>query len=308
MPVKTEVLQIKSLELSSMSYKIVITILRLIARLPLSVLYVFSSMLWPVVYYVIRYRRKVTRQNLLRSFPEKDLKEIKRIERAFYRHMCDIVVETLKTLHVSDEEMQRRISVDGLDIIEKTAEEGHPVFLLNGHFGNWEWAAEVVRRMKNPTVHGYIYEPLASPIVDQVMRDLRQHYNTLLIAKQQAARTILRMKRDKKSYFIGFIADQRPKRNSLHHWTTFLHQDTPYMVGAEELGRHVDAVCLYQHIEQPRRGHYKMTIECLQPVEGEEYPYTVAYLRRLEQDIQAAPELWLWTHKRWKHKREVKSE
>ena len=155
-----------------MKYKITISILRAIAHLPLSVLYAFSSACWPVLYYLIRYRRKVTRQNLLRSFPEKDLKEIKRIERAFYRHTCDIVVETLKTLHISDEEMQRRITVEGLDIIEKTAEEGHPVFLLNGHFGNWEWAAEVVRRMKEPKVHGYIYEPLASPVVDQVMRDI----------------------------------------------------------------------------------------------------------------------------------------
>ena len=289
-----------------MKYKILISTLRLIARLPLAILYAFCSALWPVLYYIIRYRRKVTRQNLTRSFPEKSLKEIKAIERKTYRHICEIAVETLKQLHISDKEMQRRITITGLDLIEQIAEAGHPVFMLNGHFGNWEWAAEVVRRMKKPTVHGYIYEPLASEAIDHVMRDLRGFYGTQLIAKKQAARTILLMKRQHQSYFIGFIADQRPKRTSLNHWTTFLHQDTPYMVGAEELGRHVDAVCLYEHMEQPRRGYYHITIERLKPVEGEEYPYTMAYLRRLEQDIQEAPHLWLWTHKRWKHKR-VKS-
>lgn len=289
-----------------MKYKITIFILRLIARLPLGVLYVFSSMLWPVLYYVVRYRRKVTHQNLLRSFPEKSLKEIKHIERQFYRHLCDIFIETFKTFHISDKEMQRRITITGLDIIEKAAAEGHPVFLLNGHFGNWEWAAEVTRRMKAPTTYGYIYAPLANETFNKVMIELRSFYRSELIPKPQAARTILRMKREHDSYFIGFIADQRPNRHSLHHWTTFLHQDTPYMVGAEELGRRVDAVYLYQHIGQTRRGHYAMSIESLKPVEGEEYPYTIDYLHRLEQDIREHPELWLWTHKRWKHKRKTK--
>ena len=286
-----------------MKYKILIFSLRAIAHLPLAVLYAASSALWPVLYYIIRYRRKVTRQNLQRSFPEKDLKVIKHIERQFYRHLCDIVVEIVKTLHISDRQMQRRISISGLDIIEEAAANGHPVFLLSGHYGNWEWSGEVARRMKSPKIRGFIYEPLASKTFDQMMIAVRKFYKTMLIPMKKAARTALQLKREHKSYFIGFIADQRPSRHSLRHWTTFLNQDTPYMVGAEELGRHADAVCLYVHMEQPRRGYYNISIERLKPVEGEEYPYTMAYLRRLEEDIQEAPHLWLWTHKRWKHKR-----
>ena len=208
-----------------MTYKILIFFLRAIAHLPLAVLYAVSSALWPPIYYIIRYRRKITRQNLERSFPEKSLKEIKRIERAFYRHICDIVVETLKTLHISDKEMQRRIEVTGLDIVEEVASQGHPVFMLNGHYANWEWAAEATRRMKIPETKGYIYDPPASEIFDKAMIDIRKFYNTLLIPMKQAARTTLRLKREHQSYFIGFIADQRPSRHSLRHWTTFLHQD-----------------------------------------------------------------------------------
>lgn len=289
-----------------MTYKITIFILRLIAHLPLGVLYVFSSMLWPVLYYVVRYRRKVTRQNLLRSFPEKTLQEIKHIERQFYRHLCDIFTETVKQLHISDKEMRRRISISGIDIIEKAAREGHPVFYLTGHYCNWEWTGEVTRRMEAPEKSGYIYAPLASKTIDRIMHDIRSFYPGDLIPKNKAARTILTMKRKYDSYFIVFIADQRPTRHSLHHWTTFLNQDTPYMVGGEELGRHVDAVYIYIHMKQVRRGYYTMDVERIEPVEGEEYPYTISYMRMLEKDIREHPELWLWTHKRWKHKRKTK--
>lgn len=286
-----------------MKTKIALFLVRLLATLPLSLLYAMSSTVWPVIYYIIRYRRKVTRQNLQRSFPEKSLKEIRHIERAVYRHMCDIMVETLKQAHISDAELERRITINNTSLVEEMAKKGHPVFVLIGHYGNWEWSGEIIHRLAIPEKKAYIYEPVANETMDLIMQSLRHRFCDLLLPKKKAARAILSLKREHQSYLVGFISDQRPKRNSLHHWTTFLNQDTPYMVGAEELGQHVDAICIYLHMEQPRRGYYNITFEELQPVEGEEFPYTVAYLRRLEEDIKTAPHLWLWTHKRWKHKR-----
>lgn len=286
-----------------MKTKIALFLVRLLATLPLSLLYAMSSTVWPVIYYIIRYRRKVTRQNLQRSFPEKSLKEIRHIERAVYRHMCDIMVETLKQAHISDAELERRITINNTSLVEEMAKKGHPVFVLIGHYGNWEWSGEIIHRLAIPEKKTYIYEPVANETMDLIMQSLRHRFCDLLLPKKKAARAILSLKREHQSYLVGFISDQRPKRNSLHHWTTFLNQDTPYMVGAEELGRHVDAICIYLHMEQPRRGYYNITFEELQPVEGEEFPYTVAYLRRLEEDIKTAPHLWLWTHRRWKHKR-----
>lgn len=286
-----------------MKTKIALFLVRLLATLPLSLLYAMSSTVWPVIYYIIRYRRKVTRQNLQRSFPEKSLKEIRHIERAVYRHMCDIMVETLKQAHISDAELERRITINNTSLVEEMAKKGHPVFVLIGHYGNWEWSGEIIHRLAIPEKKAYIYEPVANETMDLIMQKLRHRFCDLLLPKKKAARAILSLKREHQSYLVGFISDQRPKRNSLHHWTTFLNQDTPYMVGAEELGQHVDAICIYLHMEQPRRGYYNITFEELQPVEGEEFPYTVAYLRRLEEDIKTAPHLWLWTHRRWKHKR-----
>lgn len=286
-----------------MKTKIALFLVRLLATLPLSLLYAMSSTVWPVIYYIIRYRRKVTRQNLQRSFPEKSLKEIRHIERAVYSHMCDIMVETLKQAHISDAELERRITINNTSLVEEMAKKGHPVFVLIGHYGNWEWSGEIIHRLAIPEKKAYIYEPVANETMDLIMQKLRHRFCDLLLPKKKAARAILSLKREHQSYLVGFISDQRPKRNSLHHWTTFLNQDTPYMVGAEELGQHVDAICIYLHMEQPRRGYYNITLEELQPVEGEEFPYTVAYLRRLEEDIKTAPHLWLWTHRRWKHKR-----
>lgn len=286
-----------------MKTKIALFLVRLLATLPLSLLYAMSSTVWPVIYYIIRYRRKVTRQNLQRSFPEKSLKEIRHIERAVYRHMCDIMVETLKQAHISDAELERRITINNTSLVEEMAKKGHPVFVLIGHYGNWEWSGEIIHRLAIPEKKTYIYEPVANETMDLIMQKLRHRFCDLLLPKKKAARAILSLKREHQSYLVGFISDQRPKRNSLRHWTTFLNQDTPYMVGAEELGQHVDAICIYLHMEQPRRGYYNITFEELQPVEGEEFPYTVAYLRRLEEDIKTAPHLWLWTHRRWKHKR-----
>ena len=119
--------------------------------------------------------------------------------------MCDIVGETIKLLHISDQEMQRRITINGIDIIEKAASEGHPVFYISGHYANWEWAAEVTRRIKAPEKCCYIYAPLANKTFDRIMLDIRSFYNIQLIPKKQAARTALTLKRQIDSYFIGFI-------------------------------------------------------------------------------------------------------
>lgn len=279
-------------------------LLRLVAHLPLKALYAVSDIVCFSVQHIIQYRKDVVLENLRNSFPEKSEAEIKQIAGRFYHHLCDIFMETIKMLHISDDEMRRRVTVTGMSLMEQAAAQGHPVFLFIGHYGNWEWVQEVTRRIKAPTVHGEIYNPLKRKVLNKVLTAIRHRYPTLLIEKKQAARTILGMKRNNDSYLIGFIADQRPTRYSLHHWTTFLKQDTPFMVGAEQIGRHVGAKYLYLDVKQPRRGYYDMTIEdMVPPATNEDYPYTRLYLRMLEATIRRQPDLWLWTHKRWKHKR-----
>ncbi len=290
----------------SIKANIVLTLLRLIAYLPLRVLYIFSDVMYLLIQYVFHYRKKVIMENLHRSFPEKEEAEIRQIARKFYHHLCDIFMETIKMLHLSDDEMKRRITVTGMSLMEEAATEGRPVFLFIGHYGNWEWVQEITRRIKAPTIHGEVYNPLSNKVFDQVMIKIRNRYPTLLIEKKLAARTILGMKHENESFLIGFIADQRPTRHSLHHWTTFLCQDTPFMVGAEEIGNHIGAKYLYLDVEQTHRGYYTMKIQDMIPkADYEDYPFTRLYMEKLEATIRHQPELWLWTHKRWKHKRKL---
>ena len=287
--------------------KLSILVLQALAYLPLGVLYVISDVIYLAVYRLARYRLRMVKGNLQLAFPEKSDAERKEIERRFYRGLADVIVETIKMLHISDEEMKRRVEVVDSHLIDQLADEDRPAFLMIGHMGNWEWVQEVTKRLVKVQVYGELYHPLSSKTFDEVMSRIRARYQTVQIPQKQAVRTILQMKREHGSFLIGFIADQRPTRRSLTHWTTFLGQDTPYVVGAEEIGRHVNAKCLYLDVERTSRGHYRMVVKELDMnrLGGEEtdHPQTVAYLRMLEQNIREHPELWLWSHNRWKHKR-----
>lgn len=292
-----------------LAYYIIYSLLFLMALLPLRLLYVLSDVICFFVYHVAHYQLETVRRNLKRSFPEKDGEELKTIERNFYRQLCDNIVETVKQVHISDGTMRKLVDVRGTELIEQTADDQRPVFLLTGHMGNWEWMQEIANRISRPSVHGEIYHPLRSPLADRLMLVIRSRFGGILIPQKQTVRKLIGMKQQYGSYVIGFISDQRPRRNGLTHWMEFLHQDTPYLVGAESIGRHVGAKYLYLHITKPRRGHYLITITDMvlpKPEESygkEEYPYSELYMRMLEQNIRENPALWLWSHKRWKHQR-----
>lgn len=296
--------------MKTIGYYIAISVLKALALLPLSVLYGFSNVVCLFVYYVFRYRLSKVRRNLANSFPEKSEQELKRLERRFYHHLCDIFVESIKLLHISDRQMNRRVTVTGTELMEQAAASGRPVFLFIGHIGNWEWVQEITKRIKAPTVHGELYRPLHNAVFDRVMSAIRNtRYPTRLIPMKQAVRTIIKMRQEEKTFLIGFIGDQRPSRKSQRHWMTFMNQDTPYMVGGEEIGRHVDAKFLMLRVTMPRRGYYQMDILDMQlspddPKPSKEcFPYIEMYMRQLEQNICEQPEIYLWTHNRWKYKR-----
>ena len=296
--------------MKTIGYYIAISVLKALALLPLSVLYGISNVVYLFVYYVFRYRLSKVRRNLANSFPEKSQQELKRLERRFYHHLCDIFVESIKLLHISDRQMNRRVTVTGTELMEQAAADGRPVFLFIGHIGNWEWVQEITKRIKAPAVHGELYRPLHNAVFDRVMSAIRNtRYPTRLIPMKQAVRTIIKMRQEEKTFLIGFIGDQRPSRKSQRHWMTFMNQDTPYMVGGEEIGRHVDAKFLMLRVTMPRRGYYQMDILDMQlspddPKPSKEcFPYIEMYMRQLEQNICEQPELYLWTHNRWKYKR-----
>jgi KDO2-lipid IV(A) lauroyltransferase len=278
-----------------------------LAILPLRVMYVFSDLVYYLVYYLARYRRALVKRNLDNSFPQKTPTEKTEITKAFYHHFCDYYFETVKLLHISDEEMKRRFVFNNIEIIDSYLKTNRPVILMLGHYGNWEWVTSITLWVKEKhTTIGQIYRPLKNKPFDRFFLNLRKRFHSVGFAKNDIYREIIKMRRANQNWLLGFIADQKPSANSLHYWTTFLNQDTPVIIGAERIAKQTNAVLCYLDITQVKRGYYegniKLISDCL-PDEPE-YAVTEQYMRLSEKTILRNPALWLWTHNRWKFKRE----
>lgn len=277
--------------------------LKAIAIWPFWALHVLSSVMYPIVYYVARYRRAVTRKNLQNSFPEKSAKEVVEIEKKFYRHFCDYVVETLKLMHISDEQMRLRMRFTNPELIEQLRTDGRPIFIYLGHQCNWEYVISITMWTHPDFKTVQVYHPLKNKSMDKVMYRLRSRFNSIGVPQKLTLRAVLAMMQEGKQPLLGLIADQRPPRKPEPEWMEFLNQDTPIITGGEVMGRKLNAHFVYGSMRCVRRGYYELTFHPIEPVEGEEFGYSKQYMRMLEKDIIAQPHMWLWTHNRWSMKR-----
>ena len=289
-----------------MRYRIVYTAFRLLASLPLSFLYFISDIIFIILYYVIKYRQKVVDKNLGNSFPEMKPEERERTKKMFYMHLSDCIVETIKMLHISDEEMSERVVVNNTELIENKANDGKSIILFMGHYGNWEWVQEISKRYKKPGLSGEIYRHAKNKVFNRLIITIRSRFNTMQIEQKKAVRTLIGLNREGKQILVGFISDQRPNSSNLNHWLYFLNQETAIAVGGEEIGKHIGANYVYLDIEKPSRGHYVLTFKEIIPHNDikDEYPVTAEFYRMFEQTIKRDPAYWLWSHDRWKFKRQ----
>jgi len=275
--------------------------MRLWAGLPLGTLYLFGNIAFPILYYIIRYRRRLVRENLRFSFPEKSEKEIIHIEKAFYHNLCDVFIEAFKCLNISDEEMRQRVEILNCELPERIAAEGKNVFMLLGHCGCWEWCQEVCMRYKAPKKSSEIYKQIENRYFSSLMREIRSRWDTEQIEMRQTVRTMLQWKAIGEPFLCGFIQDQRPD-TKVKDDIIFLNQQTWYAPGAEEIAQKANAELVYLDVERTSRGHYRLTFMEMQPNEEEcnsPYPLSRNFWRLLEQTIRRQPEIWLWSHNRW---------
>jgi len=216
------------------------------------------------------------------------------------------MVESVKLLHITDKELAYRIEVRGGDMIERISSDGRSVIVMLGHYGNWEWVQEVTRHYSHPAISAEIYRPQKSKSADMLMGKIRRRFGTMLIKQKNAVRTLLRMNNEGRQFLVGFIADQRPNSQNLYHWTHFLNQETAYAAGAEEIGMRIGAHFVYLDVEKTCRGHYVMTFREMRIGDNfkGEYPYTHLFMSMMEDTIRRKPEYWLWSHNRWKYKRD----
>ena len=275
-----------------------------ITLLPLPVLYIFSDLLYAAFYYLPGYRRKVVRENLINSFPEKELKEIILIEKAFYHHLCDVFIETIKLLHMSNRELMNRMCLLNPELFDRLYDEKRDVALVMGHYGNWEWSVCLPFYMKYTSVP--IYKPLANKHFDKFMVKLRSRSHARLTPMADVVREIITLKREKRLSNFGFISDQTPPRPEIKYWTKFLNQDTPVYLGVEKLAMKYNLAVVFLNVQNVRRGYYTVTGELLveNPTGMPEHAITEAHVRRLEEVIKGKPEQWVWSHRRWKYKKE----
>lgn len=288
----------------SIRYHLIRGLVRSFACLPLGALYCVSDAASFLLHRVIKYRVEVVRKNLRAVFPEKENHELRVIERSFYRHLCDIFIETAKLAHISDTEMDRRVEYVDVCLVNEALASGKSVVLMLGHYGNWEWVTSAARHFTPGVKSCEIYHALRDKAMDKLMLELRSRFGTENIPMSRAVRRLLQTHREGKQFVCGFISDQRPFTPELKHWTDFLGLDTAYVNGGEVIGRKLDAAFIYVEMLPVSRGHYRMTFRRLKPLEdGEENPCTRAFLRELEGSIRRNPAYWLWSHNRWKRRR-----
>lgn len=279
-------------------------LIRIFSLLPLSVLYMISDIiLYPLVYYVARYRLKVVRKNLRNSFPDKSHDELKNIEKKFYHHFADLIVEVVYGYRVGDEEMRERVVFENVDLVEHLASKTHGVIAYLGHMGNWEWLVDLNKRFVNPAMVEYnVYRQLKNPASDKMMLELRSKRGGECIEKKLLLRKLVALRRSEHPFVVGMLSDQKPSKRSSYAWTQFLNQETAFLDGSEVLAHKFGFSAVYAHIWSPKRGYYRIRFEqitddpeLMQPEE-----MTKRYAELLEQNICAQPEQWLWTHNRWK--------
>lgn len=290
-------------------YYILFGLWYLASLFPLRLHYLFSDViLFPLLFYFIGYRRKVVEANLKGSFPEKSNQELMVIKKDFYHFFCDYIVETIKSFSMSREQMMRRMTFSGLEQLTAAmeCENKQFCFVFLGHFCNWEWIASMPYWVPVDYHCAQIYHRLSNPEMDALFLRLRNRYGGECIPMKETLRRIIEIKRSGQKEIIGFISDQAPKWNSIHHWCNFFHRETPVFIGTEKIGKQVDALIYYAEVKRIKRGYYHCQFK---PITHDvkqipDYELTDTFTHLLEQTIKGQPAFWLWSHKRWKRTKE----
>lgn len=278
-------------------------VIKPVSLLPFPVLYILSDFLFFVIYLVIGYRKRVVFENLQGSFPEKSNEELLTIQRKFYRHFCDLIVESLKLFSASGSMIEKRMRLINPELPQKFYKEGKSMIVVSGHYGNWEWAGIA---LPNHSHHKAIaiFLPLTSDFFNKKLIKKRGKTGLQLVPIRLVKKHLVLHKNELYSY--SFINDQSPSNPARAYWVEFLKRQTAMFTGAELYAKEFNLPVLYAVIQKVRRGHYTFEYKLVaeHPSECPEKKITEDCARINEEIIRAQPEYWLWTHRRWKHKKE----
>ncbi len=274
-----------------------------LSLLPLKVMYLFSDFLSFCTWHFSLYRKQVTLTNLHSSFPDKSTQEIRKIARKFYRHFGDQVMESFRLFHMREKQILKRYKYTNPEVMDELYNNGRSVLLATAHYGNWEWLVSLPLLTKHRVL--IVYKPPAQKSSDWVYKRFQSRFGGISVELPHLPRTLLGYSSRKELTATFILNDQRPGKNHVRHWNTFLNQDTPWQNGLERLAIKSGQAVVFIHVDRIRRGYYTVTFNRLfdRPEETAPNEITDRYALELEKIIAAKPELWLWTHRRWKLKR-----
>lgn len=279
---------------------IIIGFLWLVSLLPLSVLYRFSDIFYHIIR-LINYRRHVINENLRFSFPNKSPEELRTIRLNFYRHLCDLFVETIKVQNMSENEMRKRVKYNNIEYIDQLYDEGKDVVAVMAHYGNWEWVPSINLHCKTLGVD--VYRPLKNKYFDKYMLRLRSKWGNLNFTMRSTLKEVIKLRKRNQRFIIGLIADQSPGLPEIQYWTKFLNQNTAVLTGPEKIAKLTKSPVVYLNMTKIKRGYYEVDIVPLvkDSTKMKENEITELHAKYLESIIIKKPEHWLWSHKRWKY-------
>lgn len=286
-------------------YKVLKHIALAFSHLPLRVLYVFSDFTYFLMYYVVRYRQKVVRKNLEIAFPHKTEAERRDIEKRFYRHFSDYIFETAKSMTIPIEELMKRMVITNTEEVNKFTDEGRSVFVYAAHFGNWEWFITWPYYFKAEKIQTF-YKPQRNQLADDLTLHSRKRFNIVAVPSHHGFRHMVSsVRRGEKSVTL-IIGDQAPSRGAKKYWTNLFGRDTDFLLGPTTIASKLNLVLFFPYFKKYRRGYYEVEMRLLEvdPAHHTDAQMIDRFAAMLEDNIRELPELWLWSHRRWKHRHE----
>ncbi|WP_288980122.1 lysophospholipid acyltransferase family protein [uncultured Flavobacterium sp.] len=282
-------------------YLLLYPILWLISILPFPIFYLFSDFVYFLTYNLIGYRKKVVRANIALALPHLSEKERLSIEKKFYSHLCDMFLEMIKTLTISQKEVEKRFTFTNLEVYHELEKQNKSIALLCAHYASYEW---VVSMNYHITYKGFgIYKKIANPYFDKLVKQIRSKFKAALITTKETIPTIAENHKQGILCLYGFASDQSPKKNAAYHWAPFMGHIVPVHTGAEMLAKRFDMNVIFLRTKKIKRGYYEASFELLSndAKSVPNYDITDRFLQLVEEQIREAPEFYLWTHKRWKY-------
>ena len=283
-------------------YQILFGFLNLISRLPFWVLHRVSDILFLLIYYVIGYRKKMVLRNIMISFPDKSESEAKQIRKRFFRHFTDLIIESVKSATLSQKKFQKRYFIKNQQLLDDYYKQGKSVIILSPHTGNWEWVFSLVHVL--PYDVYAVYQKLTNPYMDAYIRKTRQRYGAMMIPTAEAFATVTTAAENNRQVLTWMAADQACKPAKAQ-WVKFLHQDTTFHKGFEGLARQTNQTVLFLDIKKVKRSYYELELHVIaeEPNDLPSGKIVEEFARLTEKRIKVDPPFWLWSHNRWKHKK-----